>query len=175
MWRSLSTATGVYAAAACPSSVRSLLPVPTACGHRFTWGVPFTCIFSHTPSLPTSPLICRLKRSQSTVVANASSTRATSSIVDAEVQEYWETVLKGVDKPTAKRLLDFIDPSVPLGLRFDASKGSRPPVYAYFLQVKRLHPKKVVLVRVGEFFETVGIDAVLLVQHCGLNPMVRIV
>lgn len=28
--------------------------------------------------------------------------------------------------------------------------------------------------QVGEFFETVGIDAVLLVQHAGLNPMVRL-
>ena len=35
------------------------------------------------------------------------------------------------------------------------------------------HPTKVLLVRVGEFFETYGIDSVLLVQWCGLNPMGR--
>lgn len=29
------------------------------------------------------------------------------------------------------------------------------------------------VVQVGEFYESVGIDAVLLVQHAGLNPMVR--
>ena len=27
------------------------------------------------------------------------------------------------------------------------------------------------LMQVGEFYETMGIDAVLLVQHAGLNPM----
>jgi hypothetical protein len=30
---------------------------------------------------------------------------------------------------------------------------------------------KVILCRVGEFFEAIGIDAILLVQHAGLNPM----
>ena len=29
------------------------------------------------------------------------------------------------------------------------------------------------LVQVGEFYETMGIDAVLLVQHAGLNPMAQ--
>ncbi|KAL9181559.1 hypothetical protein ACHAXT_010364 [Thalassiosira profunda] len=29
----------------------------------------------------------------------------------------------------------------------------------------------VVLVRVGDFYETYGVDAILLVEHCGLNPM----
>ena len=27
------------------------------------------------------------------------------------------------------------------------------------------------LVRVGDFYETYGIDAIMLVEHCGLNPM----
>ena len=29
----------------------------------------------------------------------------------------------------------------------------------------------IMLVRVGDFYETYGIDAILLVEHCGLNPM----
>jgi MutS domain I len=40
-----------------------------------------------------------------------------------------------------------------------------------FAQVQLLHPTKVLLVKVGEFYETYGIDSVLLVQWCGLNPM----
>ena len=31
--------------------------------------------------------------------------------------------------------------------------------------------KKVLLVRVGDFFESFGVDAVMLVEHAGLNPM----
>lgn len=46
-------------------------------------------------------------------------------------------------------------------------------MYAYFLQTKLAHPTKVILCRVGEFYETLGIDAILLVQHAGLNPMGR--
>ena len=37
--------------------------------------------------------------------------------------------------------------------------------------VKQQHPTKVILVRVGEFYETWGFDAVMMVEHCGLNPM----
>ena len=36
---------------------------------------------------------------------------------------------------------------------------------------KHEHPDKIILVRIGEFFEVFGLDAVLLVQHAGLNPM----
>ena len=39
------------------------------------------------------------------------------------------------------------------------------------LEWKLQHPTKVLLVRVGEFYEAWGIDATLLVEHCGLNPM----
>lgn len=105
-----------------------------------------------------------------------------------DVRAYWEGVLEGVDKPTAKRLVRYVDPSVHLGLPDVAAAGlseetgrsgtgrtGRPPIYSYFLQTKIEHPTKVVLVRVGEFYETVGIDAILLVQHAGLNPMVMLV
>ncbi|PSC73121.1 DNA mismatch repair mitochondrial isoform X1, partial [Micractinium conductrix] len=43
-----------------------------------------------------------------------------------------------------------------------SSRSGRPPLYTYFRGVKKQHPKSVVLVRVGEFYEAVGIDAVLL-------------
>lgn len=91
-----------------------------------------------------------------------------------------------MDKPTAKRLLQFVDPSVHLGLPDIAAAGvdssasgtrratGKPPIYSYFLQTKKEHPTKVILVRVGEFYETVGIDAIMLVQHAGLNPMVSV-
>ena len=41
----------------------------------------------------------------------------------------------------------------------------------FVLEVKKTHPGKVALVRVGEFYETWGFDAVMLVEYCGLNPM----
>lgn len=96
------------------------------------------------------------------------------------IQEYWDVVLQGVDKPSAKRLIQFIDTSVPLGLpqlyekiQNGTKAHAKPPAFSFFLETKKQYPDKVILVRVGEFYETIGIDAVLLVQHAGLNPMVR--
>ena len=130
------------------------------------------------------------------------------SRVSRDVEDYWKQILKGVDKPTAKRLLPYVDPSLPLGIpdpslptpshfstsittdsgafstidndsrtsrtttaTSTTSLRARPPMYQYFLETKLQHPTKVILCRVGEFYETVGIDAILLVQHAGLNPM----
>lgn len=74
------------------------------------------------------------------------------------VRDYWESVLSTVDKPTAKKLLPFVDAALPLGLPPPVKgaagrKGSRPPLYKFYLTIKDKHPTKVVLVRVGEFYE----------------------
>ena len=43
---------------------------------------------------------------------------------------------------------------------------------SYIRQQKHSYFKDaIMLVRVGDFYETYGIDAILLVEHCGLNPM----
>ncbi|PSC67198.1 mitochondrial-targeted muts 1, partial [Micractinium conductrix] len=114
--------------------------------------------------------------------------------VNKEVAEYWQQVLNtSVDKPTAPQVLGLqaalgVESGSDEGDGEDAvrngsaapapsrraafsSRSGRPPLYTYFRGVKKQHPKSVVLVRVGEFYEAVGIDAVLLVQHAGLNPM----
>ena len=117
-------------------------------------------------------------------VDRALATRAWSKEKAEEHKQYWDEVLGAVDKPSAKRLLQYIDTSVPLGLagfgrgpRSSRSKAegaplpARPPSYSFFYDTKLQHPDKVVLCRVGEFYETIGIDAVLMVQYAGLNPM----
>lgn len=39
------------------------------------------------------------------------------------------------------------------------------------IREKQAHPDTLLLVRVGDFYETWGLDALWLVQHCGLNAM----
>eukprot|EP01035_Chromulina_nebulosa_P022938 gene22938-29711_t len=39
------------------------------------------------------------------------------------------------------------------------------------MQSKLKYPEKIILVRCGDFYETYGIDAIMLVAYCGLNPM----
>ncbi|EFN52896.1 hypothetical protein CHLNCDRAFT_138439 [Chlorella variabilis] len=137
-------------------------------------------------------------RCASTVVASARISHKVSKDVAEYWQRVLDT---SVDKTTARALLPNLDVQQVLGLRvpaegegaaaegssedrspapaprvrrgpaFGGSKRGRPPLHSYFASVKKQYPKYVTLVRVGEFYETIGIDAVLLVQHAGLNPM----
>jgi len=94
-------------------------------------------------------------------VNRALATRAWSKEKAEEHKQYWDEVLGAVDKPSAKRLLQYIDTSVPLGLagfgrgpRSSRSKAegaplpARPPSYSFFYDTKLQHPDKVVLCRV---------------------------
>jgi len=46
------------------------------------------------------------------------------------------------------------------------------PLLSYVRLQKSAHfPDAVLLVRVGDFYESYGVDAIMLVEHCGLNPM----
>jgi DNA mismatch repair ATPase MutS len=38
---------------------------------------------------------------------------------------------------------------------------------------KEKHADRVLLIRCGDFYEAYGLDALLLVEHAGLNPMGR--
>lgn len=75
-----------------------------------------------------------------------------------------------VTNPVAQRLrarLRF-DTS-PLGLSPEERRGV--PLVADMDEWKGAHPDKVVLARCGEFYETSGVDAVMLVNYAGLNAM----
>lgn len=39
------------------------------------------------------------------------------------------------------------------------------------MEAKARHPRMVVLTQIGDFYECFGVDAVMLVQYCGLNAM----
>jgi DNA mismatch repair ATPase MutS len=58
----------------------------------------------------------------------------------------------------------------PLGFR-TSQKRKNGTLLDFVCKEKERHPDKVILVRVGEFFEAFGVDALLLVEHCGLNAM----
>eukprot|EP00536_Pseudo-nitzschia_multiseries_P003783 jgi/Psemu1/186574/e_gw1.59.102.1 len=51
------------------------------------------------------------------------------------------------------------------------TRGKRVGFLGYCRDQKELYPHHVVLVRCGDFYETFGVDAILLVEHVGLNPM----
>lgn len=51
------------------------------------------------------------------------------------------------------------------------SRATSAPCYGKFVESKAAHPRHVALIRIGDFYETMGTDAVLLVERAGLNPM----
>ena len=85
---------------------------------------------------------------------------------------YWEEAMTKVTKLGAKSLLKIIDRRYPFGT--DPSKkgvGEKGLYGKVFPEMRRKYPNKIVLCRVGEFYETMGYDAVLLVEYANLNPM----
>ena len=90
-----------------------------------------------------------------------------------ESLRYWNDLINKIDRPTARMMLSKIDRENLTGVdtKLKGVSTSKNSLYQLLFDVKVNHPTKVVLVRVGEFYETWGFDAVLLVEHCGLNPM----
>ena len=79
---------------------------------------------------------------------------------------YWEELMEEVDRPSARDMLQRLAPSMPMGVDREAKGVSKKPasLFDYYLTVRRRHPRKLVLSRVGDFYEAFGYDAVLLVQ-----------
>jgi hypothetical protein len=54
----------------------------------------------------------------------------------------------------------------------DANKKRTTSLLSFIRHQKQTHfNDAIMLIRVGDFYETYGIDAIMLVEHCGLNPM----
>lgn len=83
----------------------------------------------------------------------------------------WKERLLRLERPTSRHLIRQLTPSNSLG--FDSGKDmtKKGTLLEYAMQQKALHPEKVALIRVGEFYETYGVDALMLVEYAGLNPM----
>jgi len=90
----------------------------------------------------------------------------------SQITEYWIDMLRAVDRPSAANLIRLLVPDNALGfegaVKGPARKGT---LVDYAIEQKKKHFDKVVLLRCGEFYETYGVDAIMMVAHAGLNPM----
>lgn len=93
---------------------------------------------------------------------------------DGNDRDFWVGMMDCINKPSALGMIARLDTNDPLGVDtsmkgVSTAKGS---LYQFTRDIReRQGRRKMVLVRVGEFFEAWGFDALLLVQFCGLNPM----
>ena len=99
-----------------------------------------------------------------------------------KLDSYWEEPLLELTRPVARDLAKQLDTTIcPMGYDPDTTKkgggstarGNRvaTPFLGFCREQKITFPEYVILVRCGDFYETFGVDAMLLVEHVGLNPM----
>ncbi|KAL1524966.1 hypothetical protein AB1Y20_019842 [Prymnesium parvum] len=82
---------------------------------------------------------------------------------------YWQARLHELRRPAAIALVAKLEKESRLGFKNQGSSSGTLVDYAE--KQKEKHPEKVLLIKVGEFYESFGIDALMLVEHAGLNPM----
>eukprot|EP00547_Thalassionema_nitzschioides_P000045 CAMPEP_0194209404 /NCGR_PEP_ID=MMETSP0156-20130528/7541_1 /TAXON_ID=33649 /ORGANISM="Thalassionema nitzschioides, Strain L26-B" /LENGTH=1217 /DNA_ID=CAMNT_0038936571 /DNA_START=172 /DNA_END=3825 /DNA_ORIENTATION=- len=103
------------------------------------------------------------------------------------IDPYWKEPLSNIQKPVARALISQLnsrkcptgyDPAaVPTHLlktittRTAPTKNTKSKLLEFVEEQKELYPQCILLVRVGNFYESFGLDAILLVEHCGLNSM----
>jgi hypothetical protein len=110
-----------------------------------------------------------------------------------QMDESWKDVLLNrIDRPSAKQLVYQLNSELcPMGYDPNATpaaaihmgmtttttalsssmQGKKGSLLAFVREQKARHSNCVALTRVGDFYETYGLDAILLIQFCGLNPM----
>ncbi|KAK9666439.1 hypothetical protein RND81_14G185100 [Saponaria officinalis] len=85
---------------------------------------------------------------------------------------WWKERLETYRKASTVQLIKRLDYSNLLGLDVNLKNGSvkEGNLNCEMLQFKAKFPREVLLCRVGDFYEAIGIDACVLVEFAGLNP-----
>ncbi len=111
---------------------------------------------------------------------------------DASIDPYWVEPLLSLTKSSSRSLVRQLQHQYcPMGYDPSASpfsalksnnatssdedsngKKRTTSLLSFIRNQKQTHfNEAIMLVRVGDFYETYGVDAIMLVEHCGLNPM----
>lgn len=100
----------------------------------------------------------------------------------SKIDKCWKDPMLKLTKPSARNIVLQFAPDCPMG--YDplatplgtiksgtTTAGKQGSLLHYCREQKYRYSHCVVLTRVGDFYEAFGVDAALLVEHCGLNPM----
>lgn len=96
--------------------------------------------------------------------------------VGDEDRQFWQKAMAAVDRPSAMQLLPLLDWNNVMGIPARDAKKHFGKMYTVscrqdFIEFKSKYPQHIILMRIGDFYESAGFDAVMLVQYTGLNPM----
>jgi hypothetical protein len=91
---------------------------------------------------------------------------------DSHITKYWLNELVKIRRPVARDLIKLLIPHNVMG--FEAKVGQvvkSGTLVEFTINQKLQYPDHVILLRQGEFYETYGIDAIMMIEYCGLNSM----
>jgi DNA mismatch repair ATPase MutS len=95
---------------------------------------------------------------------------------------FWSSKIESLSHPVAIRMAQDLEFNSALGIGdgetsfwkgFKHGNGKKDSNIDFLFRIKKQHPQKIILIQIGEFYETWGIDSVFLVEHCGINRMGR--
>ncbi|KAL9353065.1 hypothetical protein Peur_055745 [Populus x canadensis] len=106
---------------------------------------------------------------------NSKKSKASNNVLDDKDLSHiiwWKENLQRCKKPSTVNLVKRLMYSNLLGLDASLKNGSLKEgnLNWEILQFKSKFPREVLLCRVGDFYEAIGIDACILVEYAGLNP-----
>ena len=119
---------------------------------------------------------CQLHEMRSYNIAEFNTSSSHSSVdldflQGKKISKYWLHELSKLTKPAAKMLIPQLNGDTPLGYEPITGPAKKGTLLDFTIQQKYEHEDKVILMRSGEFYETYGIDALMLINYCGLNAM----
>ena len=80
---------------------------------------------------------------------------------DSQIDPYWFSKLEQCEKPSSRKLIEKLIDSNALGFDYAVKTGSSETLVKYVIQEKIKHPTKIILVKVGEFYESYGVGKYL--------------
>jgi hypothetical protein len=93
-------------------------------------------------------------------------------VTNSKVSPFWLDKLRKVEKISSLKAISSLTPDNVLGYKKgEKTIFEKSTMMGYAVEQKAKHPDKIVLLRMGDFYETYGIDAILLSNHAGLNLM----
>ena len=87
----------------------------------------------------------------------------------SQVPPYWIAELKKLSKPWVKALIGSLSSEHPLGYLPENGLPKPTSMMFYIREQKELYPERIVLTRCGDFYETFGIDSLILMEYANLN------
>ncbi|KAI8560751.1 hypothetical protein RHMOL_Rhmol04G0280600 [Rhododendron molle] len=141
------------------------------------WGVDFDIVFFvHCSRRQRERLLClKEQKDFKGSVKSIRRSRELYNVLDEKNYSHilwWKERMELCRKPSTVQLIKRLTYSNLLGLDINLKNGSlkEGTLNREILQFKSTFPREVLLCRVGDFYEALGIDACILVEYAGLNP-----